>query len=421
MCCTRLAGFVAALVGLAFATSAKAEPFGPARIAMSDDGPILTTPEGMTLYTLGADSATPGKSVCSHEPDIDFADPTAGFGTYKLPGWKFIKSCTAASPPFLAPSDAVASGDWTLFERPEGGLQWVHRTQPLYTSTKDMRPGDRNGVARDQIARRGLRLAKAPTGFPPGFAVKRVGETLVLATENGRPVYTPRGARVQKACAACSDVHEPLRAPALIKLSGDWSVSEGAGVRQYAFRGTPLYAAPESMTDREMLDSGRWDMVVLRETAGVPSAIKTRYHPLIGDIYTTREGRTLYIYTCTAPDGANGAPGCDDPGGPAGYWAAMCGSPEECARRWRPYRAEADAKPVGDWSLVEVAYPMFAEATGQTYPPGGPTVKAWAWRGRPLYTYYEDEKPGDIWGHQLRWFALASFLALPVPGREVQF
>jgi len=60
---------------------------------------------------------------------------------------------------------------------------------------------------------------------------------------------------------------------------------------------------------------------------------------------------------------------------------------------------------------------MFTEATGFTYPPEVPRVKAWAYRGMPVYTYYEDQSPGDIWGDGIRLFAFSGFYALQVPGR----
>ena len=98
---------------------------------------------------------------------------------------------------------------------------------------------------------------------------------------------------------------------------------------------------------------------------------------LVGDVFTTEAGLTLYVFTCTTP--ARDRLSCDDPGDAAGYWVALCGDAKECARRWRPYLASANAKPVGEWSVVDVAYPMFTDPLGYTYPPDAPRVKAWAY------------------------------------------
>jgi predicted lipoprotein with Yx(FWY)xxD motif len=392
-----------------------ADAGAPARIEMTDDGPIFVTPAGMTLYTLGADDPTPGKSVCLTKPLDDFADPTAGFGRMKIPGYQYAAACAAMSPPFLASAAAKPTGEWSLFQRPEGGQQWVYRSKPLYTSVRDRQPGDRNGIALDQGRRRGLSLAAAPWGGPAGLDVMRRGDDLVLATDN-RPLFTPRGARMQKSCLQCGDDMKPLLAPELLRVDRPWSVVEGgAGQRQFAFAGKPLFTA-EALGEADVLASGNWDLVVVRKGAGKPPAIATTYTPTIGDIYTTREGRTLYIFTCTSPNETVTAPGCDRPGGPAAYWAALCGSGEECSRRWRPYAAATDAKPSAEWSVVEVSDPMFFDPAGTTYPAGAKRVRAWAYRGHPVYTFYEDQAKGDIWGHMLRWFSMSGFLALPVPG-----
>jgi predicted lipoprotein with Yx(FWY)xxD motif len=391
----------------------QSSPTAPARAEMTDDGMVLVTPSGMTLYTYGADDSTPGKSQCTRVPVTDMPDPTAGFGKYPLPGYKYHKSCAEKWPPFMAGADAQAGGDWSLIERPEG-KQWVYRGRPLYLSVKDAKPGDRNGtMTGDAFGRRGFRLAAPPLNLPPGLQLTRDADTLVLATANGRPVFTPRGtARVIPASTGSPELFHPVAAPYAAQLGGDWSVIEnGTGRLQYAFKGKPLFAAPESLSNSDISEAGGWEKVVYRKLAGHPSEIGTHFS-LLGDVYTDKSGRTLYVFTCTGM-------GCDDPGGPAGYWSALCRDGKECSRRWRPYVAAANARPVGEWSVIDVADPIFTDPTGTTYPPDAPRVKAWAYRGRPVYTYYEDKEPGDIWGSQLRWFGLSSFVALQVPGRAL--
>ena len=53
-----------------------------------------------------------------------------------------------------------------------------------------------------------------------------------------------------------------------------------------------------------------------------------------------------------------------------------------CANNWPPFGATADAKPSGDWTVV-------------TRKDGG---KQWAYKGKPLYTFYNDGNPGDVKG-----------------------
>lgn len=54
----------------------------------------------------------------------------------------------------------------------------------------------------------------------------------------------------------------------------------------------------------------------------------------------------------------------------------------KCATNWPPFTAAADAKTTGDWSII-------VRADGS---------KQWAYKGKPLYTWMDDQKPGDIDG-----------------------
>ncbi|MGE5504422.1 MAG: hypothetical protein ACM31L_08360 [Actinomycetota bacterium] len=106
--------FLAALPALLLAGSALAADTMPAHIMNG----MLTTPQGMTLYTFDQDGA--GKSAC--------AGP-----------------CAQNWPPFAAPADAHAMGDWSVVTRDDGGHQWAYKGKPLYTWMKDMKPGDATG------------------------------------------------------------------------------------------------------------------------------------------------------------------------------------------------------------------------------------------------------------------------------------
>ena len=55
---------------------------------------------------------------------------------------------------------------------------------------------------------------------------------------------------------------------------------------------------------------------------------------------------------------------------------------DQCATKWPPLGAAADAKPSGDWSIV-------TRADGS---------KQWAYKGKPIYSYYKDGNPGDAGG-----------------------
>jgi predicted lipoprotein with Yx(FWY)xxD motif len=54
----------------------------------------------------------------------------------------------------------------------------------------------------------------------------------------------------------------------------------------------------------------------------------------------------------------------------------------QCAVTWPPLMASADAKPVGDYTLIA------REGGGQQ----------WAYKGKPLYTFIGDQNPNDMRG-----------------------
>ena len=41
--------------------------------------------------------------------------------------------------------NAAAAGDWTIVVRNDGSKQWAYKGKPLYTWSKDMKPGDKTG------------------------------------------------------------------------------------------------------------------------------------------------------------------------------------------------------------------------------------------------------------------------------------
>jgi predicted lipoprotein with Yx(FWY)xxD motif len=81
-----------------------------------------------------------------------------------------------------------------------------------------------------------------------------------------------------------------------------------------------------------------------------------------GKVLTNDKGMTLYVFD-------------KDSGG-----KSACNGP--CAGNWSPLTVAAGAMPMGDYSMI-------------TRDDGS---KQWAYKGRPLYTWKDDKKPGDITG-----------------------
>jgi len=81
-----------------------------------------------------------------------------------------------------------------------------------------------------------------------------------------------------------------------------------------------------------------------------------------GKVLTNGTGMTLYVFD-------------KDSGG-----KSACNGP--CAGNWPPLMAAEGAMPMGDYTVI-------ARDDGS---------KQWAYKGRPLYTWKKDAKPGDITG-----------------------
>ena len=82
----------------------------------------------------------------------------------------------------------------------------------------------------------------------------------------------------------------------------------------------------------------------------------------MGKVLTDSKGMTLYTFDRDAPGKSN----CNG----------------QCAQNWPPLMASADAKSMGDWTVV-------------TRDDG---AKMWAYKGKPVYTWAKDAKAGDTTG-----------------------
>jgi predicted lipoprotein with Yx(FWY)xxD motif len=86
-----------------------------------------------------------------------------------------------------------------------------------------------------------------------------------------------------------------------------------------------------------------------------------------GGMYTDAKGMTLYTFD---KDPASGPSACS--GG--------------CAQAWPAVMADASDKPQGDWTVMPAA-------------DGG---NQWAYKGKRVYTFAKDKKPGDANGDNFK-------------------
>jgi predicted lipoprotein with Yx(FWY)xxD motif len=93
---------------------------------------------------------------------------------------------------------------------------------------------------------------------------------------------------------------------------------------------------------------------------GGVTVAKTALGPVLAD----PKGMTLYTFD---KDTTPGKSACNGP----------------CAQNWPPLAAAADTKPMANWTVI-------------TRDDGS---KQWAYKGKPLYTFAKDKKPGETTGN----------------------
>jgi predicted lipoprotein with Yx(FWY)xxD motif len=116
---------------------------------------ILTAANGHTLYAREFYAYT----QTFHAKNGDRGAPSKG----RMIGPNgCIGECLAHWQPFLAPTNAVAAGNWTIVVRDDGARQWAYQGYALYTFDGDDKPGDTHGNERFDL------WEKTLTGRPPG-------------------------------------------------------------------------------------------------------------------------------------------------------------------------------------------------------------------------------------------------------------
>lgn len=374
------------------------------------EGPVFADAKGRTLYKWpqhvlrnGYSGEPQGVAVCSDEVQTVTAGLMSPYPAgIELPDIDTRPSCTEKWPPVLAADDASDIGDWTIIERKDGRRQWTYKEQPLYTSIRDKQPADvLGGTGRDYGGDDpAIRVPVGPPAkVPPGFSVKTTVLGRMLGTHENYSVYAyDRDTATSTACTGeCLADWQPVLAPALARDSGDWTLLErSAGVRQWVFRGKPLYSHKRD-TDtwsQEGNDVAGWTNVFTQK-APPPPAHFTVQHSMAGDVLAGPDGKTIYTYNC-GEDSADQL-ACDHPEDTQVYRIAMCGGgdAERCLEFWPYVVAEENQQSANRlWTIVRID-PMTGHFAS---PDSDRALRVWAYRDRPVYTFGGDEKPGDVHG-----------------------
>ena len=203
---------------------------------------------------------------------------------------------------------------------------------------------------------------------PPEVTIQNGADSALLADSKGLTLYFREG---PEGCTGdCLRAWPPFMAEAQASEVGDWKKVAGpGGGLQWSFRGSPIYTfaadGGPGLAGGDGLGGigGRWRAI--RYMPELPK-LDTPSAAAVGRlgkgfVLTNAAGFTLY----TARQ-ASAKPGCSG----------------ECLQVWKPLRAPALAVPVGEWKPVE-------RFDG---------LRQWAYRGKLVYTFDGDLKPGETRG-----------------------
>jgi predicted lipoprotein with Yx(FWY)xxD motif len=424
-----LAIAAAAMIGTAaFAQTQKTTPSAaPKEISQSvplppgfqvvhtaEDGPVFATAEGKTLYQWpfiqlrnGDAGDQKGKPTCTDTLFKENAGLMSPYpGGFIMPDADTRLSCLQLWPAAWAPEDAKPVGKWTAVKHPNGKMQWAFDGYPMYTSMLDKKPGDVNGGTARRSSRGSASGAlREPVGppalLPPGFIVVTVATGRLVVTAERASVYTwDRDAPNKSNCYdRCTDEWSPVLAPEFAEGNGEWGVIQRSpGVKQWTFRTKPLYTDARAGEGRRTSLAGSdvpgWHNVYTQSTP-FPSKDFTLQDAMSGQVLADKNGKSIYVYNCN--DDAWDQQACNHPDLTQAYRLAICGagSQEKCMKVFPYVLANKDSKSDNAaWSIIEIdAKTGHRAAAGQA-----DALRVWAYRDRPVYTFYLDQEAGDVKG-----------------------
>lgn len=137
----------------------------------------------------------------------------------------------------------------------------------------------------------------------------------------------------------------------------------------FVCKGNRVLASRRSL-NRDVIRVGLVQLVLLAASGCVSVSDVARDAPvrIEGGLLANSEGMTLYVF---------------DRDRAAGPGKSVC--VKQCAANWLPLAAAEDARPSGDYAII-------------TREDGG---RQWTYKGRPLYVWINDRKPGDVTGDGL--------------------
>lgn len=411
-----LCAAIAAFSSAAMADDYTYEPMPPGfQVVISPvEGPVFADAAGRTLYTWpkrglrgGAVGEDEGKPACY---DIKFTENVGFFSPYpggnELPNVASRPTCVQHWPPVVASEQAVPVGNWSIVERSDGSRQWAYKLYALYTSHLDTKPGETNGgwsltPKSDHGGPRRV-LQPAPS-VPAQFDVTTKALGRLLTTSKGYSVYSyEKDTPSRSNCiGACLDDWEPILAPDAASASGDWSkLVRPGGQNQWVFRGKPLYRYLQD-TNPGSYDGGDvagWKNVFVQAGPRPPEGFQI-VDTNGGQVLADPTGKPIYYYDCV--EDTLDSLRCDSPDTAQEYRWAMCGGGDaaRCLAQFPYVLADKNARSDNvAWSVRSIDPVSGSYTAADT----SGSLRIWAFRGRPVYTFVRDGEPGyvfaDAWG-----------------------
>ena len=240
-----------------------AKPEGAWTLATRADGKKQWSFRGKPVYTFARDVA-PGTTLGDGVQDIwhvavelaprpkgvKYQGTTAGRVAATAKGLTLYtadKDCTgkclASWTPFRAAWTANPTGDWSVLTRKDDGTpQWAYKGKPVYSFAGDYTRGDLNGNGKDSAQA----IVLQPTPALPPFVKLHVSDYGQIFTDSrGMTLYAvPDVKAIQKAVCIGSCLKDnfiPVVADANAKPSGNWTITEFEGAKQWQYRGQLLF------------------------------------------------------------------------------------------------------------------------------------------------------------------------------------
>jgi predicted lipoprotein with Yx(FWY)xxD motif len=358
----------------------------------------LATPPGITLQV----AVKSGRDPFGAPPTIVFAD-AAGRTLYTHEDGPGGAGCDAACArswrAAQAPPSAGPAGAWDITAAE--GREWRYRQRLVYRFAGDLHPGDIKGDGADGVWHAAVFDPAAEAPLPLGIGLRDLPNAggAALVDDRKMTLYAASSQAVGE-----TSRWKPFRAPDMAASSGDFTViARHDGIRQWAFRGQPLYRYVGDVRPDDAngagLDPGVAVALWLRYF--MPAEIVVRHAPGLGDILARRDGFALY-----ARDRFIDADGHDfrtDHGAPAvGRALGTAACDVECTKAWHPMAAPPAAISSGYWDVL-----VREDGTRQ-----------WAYKGYALYTFAGDARPGEVNGNEsyaLMPLGQSDSLSLAVP------